>query len=77
MAKLQVTIDTIEAITEYVAGSLIIKSSDENGCVLKWLEDNGTTADRKEKFVQTDIADKNKPVTRREVLGEIMVNNPV
>ena len=77
MATIQDKIDAIEALSDYVANSLFLKSFDECGVVFKWLKDKGDgTADRQQKFFGTDTDDKEKPIPQRTVVSDVYVNNP-
>jgi len=77
MALIKDTMDTIEQGTDYVTGSLIIKSFDDRGVVLKWLEDNGLgSADRKQKFITLDESEALTipKIEERTAVSEIMVS---
>jgi len=80
MANVQDKINTIEAVQDYVPNSIIIKSYDNKGLVLKWLEENqSNTADRKEKFIELDESEKQSvpKLLDRTAVSEIIVNNAV
>jgi len=78
MAKLKDEFQTIRDLSDYIGGSLFIKSSDDTGTVVKWLKDKEDgTADRQEKFIQTDNTQLNLPYAERDVITTIMVNNPI
>lgn len=51
MATVQDVIDGIEAGTDFVVNSLIIKSAGNNGCTIKWLEEYGSLASRYEMYL--------------------------
>ena len=78
MSKLKDEFQTIRDLPDYVKGSLIVKSSDDNGTVLKWLKNNGDgTSDRQQKFIQTDNSQKGLPYNDRDVVATIIVNDPM
>jgi len=77
MAKVKDKKSDIENGANYVAQSLIVKSKDEKGVVLKWLESNaGGTADRKEMFIATNINERGLALELRTVVTDIIVNQP-
>ena len=78
MSKLKDELQVIRDLSDYVGGSLIIKSSDDNGTVVKWLKNNGDgTSNRQQKFIQTNDTEKHLPYVDREVVSTIIVNNPL
>ncbi len=76
MVTVQEKMDTIEAGPNYVSGSLIIKSSDDRGVVLKWLEQSNGVAERKEHFIQLDEDESNLPLEERTAINDIEIEPP-
>jgi len=79
MATIQDKINTIEDGADYVPNSLIIKSHDNKGCVLKWLESNQSgTGDRKERFVELDETEATTVLRlfNKTAVSDIDVNDP-
>lgn len=77
MATVKDKLDTIEAGTNYIGGSLFFKSGDIFGCVYKWLEENTSGgADRKEIFFELDPKEANLSFSEKTAVSDIMVNNP-
>lgn len=79
---IQDKIDQIKLLPNYVAGSVYIKSSDDSGCVLKWLETNQwNTADRREMFLGTDelarVDGMKIHIFNREIISETIISNPI
>jgi len=74
--------DIITGGDDYIAGSLIIKAHDDNGIVLKWLEENASpsdgTSNRKERFIELDPTESEaKPAyDDRTAVSTININNP-
>lgn len=73
MTTMQEEWDLIEAKSNHVLGSLIVKSSDERGCTLKWLEEENGIGKRKERFFHTKDGDSEGQILKREVLYKIDV----
>ena len=74
---IQDKIDAIEAGTDYVPNSLVVKSFDERGCTFKWLEKNiYDTADRKQNFIELNPDEKDKSLPLRTAVNEIMISEP-
>ena len=74
MATIKNKIDAIEADTNHVSQSLILKSQDKRGITLTWLEKNASgTSDRKEKFYATDLNDETKFYEDRTVVNEFPI----
>ena len=80
MATIQDKIDTIEEADNYIAQSLIIKSYDNRGLTVKWLEENADptdgTANRKERYFGTALTDQALNPLKRAVETETNVNDP-
>ena len=80
MDTVQTKRDAIETLSDYIEGSLIMKSYDDRGCILKWLAENADpsdgTSNRREKFLCTKIEDNNLNPMKRRVEAESLVNNP-
>lgn len=77
MATVKDEKDLIIADPKYVKGSLIVKSADDCGLVLKWLETDTVGADRKERFIELNETEKNIPAyDDRTAVSKIDVNNP-
>ncbi len=80
MATLKSRYAAIKNETGYIAGSIFVKSADDDGVVVKYLIDaGGGKANRKEKFFGLDRSEgKTIPRYRnRTVISETEVNNPV
>ena len=73
MATVQETMDQIEAQSDYVSGSLIVKNVDDRGLVLKWLILSGSVAERKELFVELNEDESYLDVTKRNAISTIEV----
>ena len=77
MATIKAEKDIITGGGNYVPGSLIVKSHDDCGIVLKWLETNGTTADRKECFIELDETEAGiSEYDDRTAVSKIDLTNP-
>ena len=73
MVTVQETMDQIEAQSDYVSGSLIVKNADDRGLVLKWLILSGSVAERKELFVELNEDESYLDITKRTALSTIEV----
>lgn len=73
MVTIQDKIDEIKNGSNYVNGSLIIYSLDEQGVVYKWLENINGVAERKKLFIELDPIDANKALEERTAVSNIEV----
>mgnify|MGYP001270224273 CR=1 FL=1 len=64
-------VTTIKASSGYIANSLILKSSNAEGCTYKYLQTVGTVARRREWFISTSTSEDD--VTVRTVIADIEV----
>ena len=80
MATLKDEITNIKNSEGYIGGSFFVKSSDDDGIVVKWLKDKGDgTADRQQIFLQLDKSEAEAIIKLedRTVVFSIIVNNPI
>jgi len=73
MVTIQDKIDEIKNGPNYVNGSLIIYSLDDEGVVYKWLENTGGVAERKKLFIELDPNDADKALEERTAVSNIEV----
>lgn len=73
MTTVQETMDQIEAQSDYVSGSLIVKNADDRGLVLKWLILSGSVAERKELFVELNQDESYLDITKRTTISTVEV----
>lgn len=83
MATVKDEIQNVKNLTEYVKGSFYIKSADDDGMVIKWLEENASptdgTSNRKERFIEMKKSES-KTIPRyrkRTAVYTVDVNNPI
>ncbi|RLE39469.1 hypothetical protein DRJ17_00785 [Candidatus Woesearchaeota archaeon] len=76
MVTVQEKMDAIESGPNYVHGSLIIKSYDDRGVVLKWLEQSSGVAERKEHFIELNEDESNMPLENRTAVNDIEIEPP-
>lgn len=76
MVTVQTKMDEIENGTNYVSNSLIIKSHDDRGMILKWLEQSNGVAERKERFIELDEEESNMALESRTAINDIEVEPP-
>jgi len=76
MSTVQDKINEIENQANYVNGSLIIKSYDDRGLVMKWLEQDFGVAERKELFIELNEDDSHLDVEERTAVSQIEVEPP-
>lgn len=69
-------INEIENGPNYVNGSLIIKSYDDRGLVMKWLEQFEGVAERKELFIELNEDESHLDVEERTALNQVEVEPP-
>ena len=73
MVTVQEKIDEIEGGANYVTNSLILKSHDDRGLVLKWLEQDTGVAERKELFIELNEDESHMAVEKRTAINSIEV----
>jgi len=69
-------INEIESGPNYVNGSLIIKSYDDRGLVMRWLEQFEGVAERKELFIELNEDESHLDVEERTALNQVEVEPP-
>ncbi|MCF7859185.1 MAG: hypothetical protein K9N07_07670 [Candidatus Cloacimonetes bacterium] len=73
MVTVQEKIDEIENGLNYVTNSLILKSHDDRGLVIKWLEQDLGVAERKEIFIELNEDESHMAVEKRTSINSIEV----
>jgi hypothetical protein len=64
---------TIKQRSDYYPSSLILKSSDNNGCLYKFLVNCGSYASRQEIFIQLDPEESELELINKTVISNIDV----
>jgi hypothetical protein len=73
MVTVQEKMDEIENGVNYVNGSLVIKSYDDRGVVLKWLEQSAGVAERKKLFIELNEDESNLALEKRTAINFIEI----
>lgn len=71
--KVSDKLNEIKQLSDYVYNSLYLKSSDNYGCVYKWLVKGKDVATRKEIFIALDESEILKSLPEKTVIDSIEV----
>ena len=74
MVTVKDKLDAIKALSDYVPGSVILKSCNRTGCAFKYLIDVSGTATRKEVFYQFDSTEIDTDLPDKTVLLDYMLD---